>query len=413
MSGSKKAVGVAVAIILGGCAGWLAGRSGEAATERDTGRIEEVHSRSTPGGGPNRGGGGKGLASLLREMERQAAGGDALDAIERMSNAELRDLLTGSGPLLDAMAWSDARSQFQELVRAAAAELYRREGPASLAWAETRGSRHAFAGLVAAAAANEPVFAKEWVDRYTALHGSKGNMEFSRSAHHGAQGRGAKDLVEVNKLYGEFVEPWSPGFPAGFDFAHYMANLPSTFSGRVPMRYLGADDRATAEKMLLEGLGQKREAWGSLAGFALDGRASIVGEAEAVRWISDLIPKLPEEEKEDFITSLIRSDLPDLRAQALIQNLPEEADRQIVAVNLNMSLRSTGSGVAALRAMEDESRRVAALANTLNALGWPKPPDDPTRGDTVENLQLLMQAAGISEEGQAGLRKIVADRPSP
>ena len=414
MSMSKKAIGVAAAIAFGGGAGWLAGRSGEAATARDGGRIEEVHARSTPGGGQSRGGGGKSFAALLREMERQAAGGDALDAIERMSNAELRDFLTGSGPLLDAMAWSDARSEFQELIRSAAAELYRREGPASLAWAETSGSRHAFAGLVAAAAENEPVLAKEWMDRYTALHGSKATVEFSRAAHYGAQTRGAKDLVEVNKLFGEYMESSPPGFPAGFDFAHYLANLPSTVSGRAPLRYLGAADPAMAEKLFLEGLGQGRKNWTMLAGDVLEGRASIVGEAEAVRWIGSLLSGVSEvEKKKDLITDLIRGDMPELRAQALIQNLPEEADRQIVAVKLNMNLTSTGTGVVALRAMEDESRRVAALASTLTALGWPKAPDDPTRGETVENLQLLMQAAGISAQGQAGLRKIVEEPPSP
>lgn len=406
MSTSRSTLKVVSAIVLGGGIGWLVGRLPRQAEEYQPAQSATSAPRSTPREVGGREDGEKGFAALLRELERQTLGGDALHSIERMSAAELRALLLTSAESQKNLTTQETRERFLQLVQAAAAEFYRREGPESLAWAESSDSRNAFTYLLAAAARNEPDFAWQWVDRYKAIYGQRLPLDITRAAHHGAQERGAKDLGEVDKLYGEFVEPRPPGYPSGFDFESYFAKNTSNMGNRSAMRYLGGSDPVQAEKMLLKGIEEGREGWAYIAGAALDGRAGIVGESEAARWIRDLLPKVPESERAEFIDGLVRSELPDLRAETLVRNLPDDAGL-LVAVSLNKNLSNTGSGLVALKAMDSESQRVAALTQTLKDLGWPTPEGDADRSGTVKRLTGLMDAAGISDQGQTTLKRMV------
>lgn len=230
-----------------------------------------------------------GTAHDLAALRRIAAGLSAGDAVEsgqisRMSTPALREMITTLGASLSSGPVPDDFQARHEAIRLAAAELYHRDGDAAHAWAESlspESLREAvLRAVILAAARDQPLLAKSWLDRFQAEPGVKKVWDFHDVALRGAMERG--NMEDIARL---LSEPLSDSgqfptidFPEGFDFAGLFGILEKKADPSGPFAHWALRDPDSAWAAL-----KKRHSSGEYASGSLEHLFPILFHATLLR----------------------------------------------------------------------------------------------------------------------------------
>ncbi len=299
-----------------------------------------------------------GTAHDLAALRRIASGLSAGDAVEsgqmsRLSTPALREMINAlgetiwpSGPVPDGF---QARL---EAIRLAAAELYHRDGDAAHAWAESLSPDNlreaVLRAVILAAARDQSLLAKSWLDRFQAEPGAKKMGEFRDAALRGAMERG--NMEDIARL---LSEPLSDSgqfptidFPEGFDFAGLFGILEKKADPSGPFAHWALRDPDSAWAAL-----KQRHSSGEYASGSLDHLFPILFHATLLRdgtekGVSSAIARLAELSPEQRGQCLLgfgleRAGISVGAAAALATSLPP-ADRQPLITSLLRQIQQKG-----------------------------------------------------------------------
>lgn len=346
--------------------------------------------------------------TLRAAVGKQLEGGELTGVIERMNDEELRALLEAweDKPFLDLKL----RSKMGMATKLAATELFKRQGIPALEWAEKSGRKDLFSALVEAAACREPKVARAWFDRLVATHGAVSGAYVATAAKQAARMRGSADLLEIEALYKSNMIAKIPEFADGFDHAGYLRNSADEFSCRATLRYLAAADPAAAEQLIRDGLsGQGKVNWSYAGAAALEGRAAMTSEEEAVRWIGGVLGEVDQEARTPLIANIVGRGTSDHRVEALIKGLPGDQDRLELARHLMMKLEPTGQALTALRAMDNDALRVRAIEYRLQAYDSAKLAEPSLRSEVGGKLETLMENLQMADGARQQVRGLLPE----
>ena len=312
--------------------GWAATRhaSAKSSTEQPTTSVQEATSSSpaSSSSSTSKPGPRHDFARLRKLMrDRNFLPQDAQQSIERMSEQELRDLLTAPWP--DGVQL--ANQTRQSVIQIAARELFRRDAEGSLQWAESRGtdSNYFMRLLVRIAVMEDPRLAKPWVDKLKddqPVESLKSQM--ARAAIEGAVSRGADAVLEAEEIFGDDI----PGFASNldefdphFDFAKLVTkSRQDQFRSQVLKVWASIDREAAFTAATASGADKDR----SLPGVVYTGVSTTTGETGAAEWIAGKLADLSPDARKRIIGSLSFSEVPsEARVEALMKALPSQQDR--------------------------------------------------------------------------------------
>lgn len=316
----------------------------------------DVRSRATRGTAGENGAGARGganarddeeehsLAALEQRLKRKAPGPDYRAHTERLPTPELRDLLVELQALQSASAGVTPFYAFAA-IRAAAQELYQREGLAAVEWADSlprKSGQMVWRELILVAVVNDPKAAKPWVDKYQKeQEGSMAGVSnpFIKEAIRAASSQGVEALLRLKEIYGADAmgrTALAEGqLPADFDFKRLLEEFRGSHGLGEPVHLWAARDPDTAWKALTELDTGDGEVLFRYSASIFDGMSQTAGEEAATRWLVPRLDALPGEFREKAIFSLLNSH--DMRYQvvdSVMAGLPRDSDRVTLAMGM-------------------------------------------------------------------------------
>jgi len=299
------------------------------------------------------------LRSLKKYALRLRNGADPVIArqVERLGTAELRGIIAEISRLETSLE-GDKKGD-RNLLKAAAGELYRREGLAAL---DALRQDQSWAGLGVAmcvAAADSPAAVKAWAEAQPSAETAPGESRVGAAAEQAALraaiSRGAEDVLQVLAAFpsatvGDPSGAVGKHFPEDFDFArmHEGSRGISRFMSGAMASWASRDREAAwqATRSLPER---------DVMNFILYGAIAAGGEADGVTWflgklgeltpqarlevtgfpvfagmltgdgVATAIPLLSTEEKQDFAAMLIANMREEESIHRLLESLPRES----------------------------------------------------------------------------------------
>ena len=295
-----------------------------------------------------------GTAHDLVALRRIASGLSAGDTVEssemsRLSTPALRGMITTLGASLSSGPAPDDVMARHEAIRLAGTELYHRDGAAAHAWAEglsPESLREAvLRAVILAAARDQPLLARSWLDRFQAEPGAKKVWDFHDVAICGAMERGnmediARFLSAPSSDSGQFP---TIDFPEDFDFASLFRVLEKKADPSGPFAHWAIRDPESAWSALKQRHGSGEYASGSLEHlFPILFHATLLrdGTEEGVSTAINRLGELSPEQRTRCLSSfgLERAGISVGAAAALATSL-QPADRQPLITGLLRQIR--------------------------------------------------------------------------
>lgn len=238
-----------------------------------------------------------GFKSTLARLERS---GDlpesAVKAMESADNHTLHEwMLSLANEKIDGRNFGASRRRYR-ILSAISSELFQREGEQAIRWADETENDLLLTCILSELARRDLATAKSWFPKVLENRQIIVNPFFD-AALDGAVIRGADETLKMEQA--ESTGYIAYRFPPDFDFATYIANTTSLRGMEDGVRYWSAKDPDTVEKALREGLRGKTGEVNRMFSQAYQGRAAMVGETEAARWIWPVLRALPPGEKAD------------------------------------------------------------------------------------------------------------------
>ncbi|MCW1912046.1 hypothetical protein OJ996_00565 [Luteolibacter sp. GHJ8] len=402
MRASGPHLGGVIAALAGLGAGWLLARGGLQAPAHDTPSLDKssqapARPLRTSSTYPDRD-----YASYLRRFSASGPDADAVASVERMDSADLRTVLLDS-PASAISVHRDARNELHHRIMiVAAAELFRREGPAALEWADASDSIPTRLAVLAALCATDPEAGMARLQAFEDDCGSKDHYRtvFANAAIGSAAIRGPADLILAEKTWSKFADTGEIDLPDDFDFAAYV-KLQGVGSGSdrtlhaVTRAWAATDPGQVLEK--LPDLTGPLNGGGQLVGVAMSGRAAMVGDEEAIRWGLDLLPALSGGQRYSAIDSITHLfDLSPQTAVEIVGSLPQDDDRIAFAITMlqKHDLKSE-TFRATLNALPTKSLRVQFFTRMLESDGSAQTGMSPRK---LERFKDSLEEIGLSPE---------------
>lgn len=367
-----------IAATAGLALGWLAGRGGAgeqstpvAANGHASAKARTLSSESAEKAPP------RSFAAYVQRVANPVEEEEAIAAAARMSTGELQTLLLA----MPEFQWNEPSAEYhlqKVAAKAAADELVRREGVAAVDWSVSTNDKEARFLVLMALAAVDPRATHERMLPFNMAYSGYLGSSFGYEALKAAALRGAADVQAVQDLWkdgGSLDQIHS--YARDFDFAAYFDKNQEYSGPDAPMTAWAAADPEAAAKSIEKHI-HDRPRWSNLLGAALEGRATMVSEAEAAPWACELLQKIPDGHlREEALHSLAR-DPSNARVEALIQHLPTDRDRlDYIQALFNNDMSGRGTRIlAGLQAIDSEAVRVEALIgmNKLRSQGaWTNP----------------------------------------
>lgn len=402
MRGSRRYLPGMLAALAGLVTGWLLARGEPPPAATDNSPASERSRQSaraprTPSVKPDRD-----HASYLQRFLASSPEADAAASVKRMDTGDLRRILLDS-PASAVASHRDARNELHlRIMIATAAELFRREGPAALEWADASGSVPARLAIFAALCATNPESGRAGLQAFEDDCGSKDHYRaiFANASIDAAATRGPADLILAEKTWSKFADLGEIDFPENFDFAAYL-KLKGVGAGadrtlHKATRAWAASDPEQVLKQLPYLIGPSNGG-GQLVGMAIAGRAAMVGDEEAVRWGLSLLPHLSGAQRSSAFHSIASNfDLSSQSAAEIVTGLPEDEDRIVFAMTMlshhsleNETFRAT------LKAFPSESLQVQFFIQMLESDGNT---ETGMPAKKLERFQNSLEKIGLSAE---------------
>lgn len=245
----------------------------------------------------------RGFKSTLSRLERS---GDlpesAVKAMESADNNTLREwMLALANEKIDARNFG-ANLRRYRILAAFSSELFQRERLEAVRWAHETENDLLLTCVLSELAREDLATAESWFPKVLENRQIIVNPFFD-AALDGAVMRGADEALKMELT--EKTGYIAYRFPPDFNFATYIANTTSLRGMEDGVRYWSAKDPDAVEKALREGLRGKTGEVNRIFSQAYQGRAAMVGETEAARWIWPVLRALPPEEKAKVYPSML------------------------------------------------------------------------------------------------------------
>ncbi len=319
-----------------------------------------------------------GFKSMLARLER--SGGLPESAVKAMESADkhtLREwMLSLAGEPIDARNFGANRKRYRMLA-ALSAELFRREGAESVRWAEGVGKELLQLCILSELARVDLPAAKSWIPGYLKKHQTPTNPIFD-AALEGAVMRGADETLKMEQA--ESTGYIAYRFPPDFEFATYIANTTSLRGMEDGVRYWSAKDPDEVEKALREGLRGKTGEVNRIFSQAYQGRAAMVGETEAARWIWPVLRALPPGEKAEVYPWMLWGETELNRA--IWEEASDDAERAEL-LSLSPGPRDDGEAAKWLNQLGSEELKADTIARWIEKL---RAQPSPSRRELLERI---------------------------
>ncbi|RYD48218.1 MAG: hypothetical protein EOP85_04000, partial [Verrucomicrobiaceae bacterium] len=261
-------------------------------------RADRVSRVSTPGPAS-----GHDFASLLKlQMLGLLDDSPLMRDLERMSPERLRELLLEIRDLPETEDEQEMEAS-RVMLQSVAAELFKREGMDTIPWADGMEKGRFRTGLmqylIAEASFVSPAQAKPWIDRFISDNGDHTLNDFRWKLMSGAQSRGAEDVIELEKLFGDqfstILKPAIP-YPEGFDYQKLFTGIQPEADrrGNHSMWYWTQVDKEAAWKGILETVKQHGKNGAYYYGALFSGAQGLEDPA-ARKWAVAKLDEMPDE----------------------------------------------------------------------------------------------------------------------
>lgn len=340
------------------------------------------------------------FAALVRQLG-QARGipEAAYRSIERATNGELREMLLKIAEEdLSGKPYEAGPVKRITMLKAAAAELYRREGAACLEWAVALENADLSLAVMTAAGERDPAVMKEWLVKFGGHWEPWSGSSAVAAAERGAALRSAQDLLAVETLFPGSSNSNFEAFADGFDFRTYLKGTQTGSGGVNAYRFWAAQDPEAAVQGLREGLGANpyRRA-GSFLRPAMEGRAEVTSNAEAAEWICGFVDELTGEARDGAIRGLMSYEGASTQSLVLMQHLPTDDDRVTFAA-AGMRGFSTETAMPLLEALPSQAMRAEALGRWVQGL------NAGSRSSAEGTLDQMMERLKFPEDQRVAMR---------
>ena len=240
-------------------------------------------------------------------------------------------------------------------LKAAARELYRRDGVAAVESAEkNKASMRVLSALIKELCRVNPELAGPYRKRFFERFGVVMGTDFALAEMSGAAARSADEFLTVEKNYSGY--PLDGEYADDFDFRRYVSASKSSTGIVSAMQYWSASDPDAAAESLLKGDGSEADG-GQFLG-ALNGRAAMAGEDAAAKWIVGTLAQQNEQGRSWAVRGFATADPSLERVEALLKHLPDEKSRiGFAAALVGMSWRNK-EGVMFLAENQPEEFRI-------------------------------------------------------
>lgn len=350
------------------------------------------------------------FASLVRDYHHRTQEGDPniLRELERMEDSELKDYMNG---LLSGMLGDDEsqRMALSLILKRAAAELYRRDPDAAMAWARAgdppMSRRLAMFQVLGAAMRDNPVASLGWFDEFSKEYGRQTVALLSINAVLGATERGADEVVKLHELYkGKLASvsfPFGP-LPEGFDYHRLVSGAGELMDVSPSVRHWAAKDKEAAWKGVKETMDAGKPSSGGRFGALFYGVAVVEGEEAAAKWMARKLGEVPAAKRDQAINSLVSQDMSQSQLQEVMKALPSEADREALVERTFHSIPGELLAPALMELGSEEARKRLLLSSVSDLA---KSSDRNYRTVELERFSKVMDEIGMSEAGKAEVRK--------
>jgi len=335
--------------------------------------------------------------------------------IERMSSAELRDLLRRLDTNFSTVSSTTATILRGQILVVAAAELFHREGETALNWASelplTIDGVHslAFDDLLTAAMRIDPALACRWIVAGREKRGQEWTEEKLTAAYNHAFGVSAQGVLEVERAMPAVSTPYPHRIAEDFDFRSYLANTKTSSGTALLATYLAGQDPEEAWSAMQPRLGENPYLFGALC----QGVSYRFDDAGLAKWAAEKLEALPLEARATALSSMAMMS-PVLspaaqrsRTKACMEALAGTAEQWIYAACAFRPIQVNGSGegpdVTGLSMLESEETQVRALSWRIRRFGqYSKGLND----KVWEGYESAMDQLGFTEEAKEKVREI-------
>jgi hypothetical protein len=290
--------------------------------------------------------------------------------LERMNAGELKALMRELAISLKRELPAEEGQAAYSVQQAAAAELWRREGPAALEWAAGiaagEGKNGILSAILSEVTRDLPEIGKQWIERYRGEFGDEWAREFANCAIAGANGRGVDDVLKVMELFKDDMRgvPLNQGtYAEDFDFHRLVTSLPPGYNLTETVKYWAARDKEAAWEGVREVMTTSGPGGGVYFASLFRGIVTLEGDEKAAAWTMTKLGEIPAGSREKAIRSLAMYRLPNESASALIQAMPGENDRVYLVSELAQPSRAAAA-LGALQALGLEKLQAQALVLT-------------------------------------------------
>lgn len=338
------------------------------------------------------------LTAILRWYSQRSDGDPEIqNEIGRMDSATIRETVTR---LFAAQQYEPMDVHL--ILKAAAEELFQRDGEKALEWADSldaeSGRRVILERFITAAVESSPAIAKSWIGRYEGEFGTDPFSPLPSAARTGATGRGAADLLQLSKILGnnQSTEPMGR-LPDDFDFHLLISQSENLGPLGAAMEYWTAKDRESAWAGVREVMDKDATKGVDFFGSVFTGIVATEGEKKAARWISTKLDELPPDLRERAVSSLLTNQPTQNAAYSTIMaEFPHDADRVALAASVVNPFSNPTAGSNALQSLGSESLQLEALVRSAKTFSRvASDHDDPSSreilsyfGKTMDGLNL-------------------------
>lgn len=356
---------------------------------------------------------GKHDFTALLKMRQQGRLNDSplVRDLERLSAGRLRELLLElrEYPKRGDDAGNEARGV---LIQTVAEELYRREGMDSLTWADTleKGSFRNLLmwRLIGEAAFESPVRSKPWIDRFLSENGEDGLDTLRWKLMSGAQARGAEDVIQLEKLFGDhFSTLQNPAipYPEGFDYHKLFTGIPPGNDASVSgsMFYWAKTDREAAWEGIVDTVELHGKNGALYYGVLFSGAGGLEDDPAARKWAVGKLDEIPDAFRADAVKSISNlGRLDPSTAATIMKDLPREADRVALVSAIITPYSNHEKLLPTIRALGSEGAIKAALLTAAHdcSVGGDSP-ESTNAKRTMETFAALMGDLDFSPESKA------------
>lgn len=371
-------------------------------------------------GGEARQGTGHDLAALQLLLKTKGPGPDYGPHMERLTAAELRDLLAELSAL-DAGATTGSPFHAVPAMAAAARELYHREGMAAVEWANSlprkNGGMEIWREMILAAVVDAPESAEPWVARYQKEQMPGAWNPFIEAAVRAASAEGVDAILRLRDVFGDSLhqtECATGPVPDDFDFTRLVQEFRG--AGRLDMPihlWAGKDPEAAwsyLSKINTTDGGLVSRHFNSL----FTGLSQTMGEKAAARWLVSRLGELPEYSRTRAVFSMLDSH--DMRHEVvgpLMAELPGDADRVALAIGA-ITPYAGDEPLKILQSLDSETVRVEAVIGAAKVFSRAANfPDHPEAKTITAYFTNLMDQLNLSSTDRERVQEVLRTPQDP